>query len=297
MIEGRYYIIEGVKHKDGFDMKVGGVNLTVIAAASITLIIALLLLAWRNHKINYTDPHGDLIQENHAGLENAFDGSLRVVTWNLHFGEKLDEIIATLENATELQEPDLLLLQEINAEGVESIARQLRYNYIYYPTVFSRRRQSEYGIAILSKWPLKDPDKILLPNWLPGWVENRFAVKAVTTMNDRDITVYNTHLDLMWMEPQVKFLASEMDKQDGPIILGGDFNTWRPWSIPFLEDLMKGVGLERLTRESGYTFEVSGLKFTLDHIFSEELDYTSGVYRKTNASDHHPVWVEIKLQY
>ena len=120
--------------------KVGWFNLTVIAAISFVLIIALLLLAWRNHKTNYTDPHGGRTQGNHSDLAKAFDGTLRVVTWNLHFGEKLDKIIATLENTNDLHEPDLLLLQEIDAEGVDRIARHLRYNYIFYPTVFSHQR-------------------------------------------------------------------------------------------------------------------------------------------------------------
>lgn len=277
-------------------MKVSGAKLTIITAGLLLLLFTSLLLAWRYHIVNYKDSKGHMLQGIYADSSQAFDGTMHVVTWNLHFGENLDKIIATLENTKELQESDLLLLQEINAEGVDRIASELHYNYIYYPTVFSRRRQGEYGIAILSKWPLTDPERILLPNWLPSWVENRFAEKAVAIVNGKNITVYNTHLDLAWMEPQGKFLTSEMDKQDSPIILGGDFNTWRPWSITYLEDLMKGVGLLRLTKESGYTFEVSGLKFTLDHIFSEELDYTSGVYRQTNASDHYPVWVEIKLQ-
>jgi len=269
----------------------------IVPVGLLFLLFSLLFLAWRNHIVNYTDPEGHLLQGYHADSSKPFDGSLRVVSWNLHFGEKLDDVVATLENASELQDTDLLLLQEINAEGVERIAGRLRYNYIYHPTVFSRKRQSEYGIAILSKWPLYDPEKIMLPNWLPGWVENRFAVKAVTKINGKDVTVYNTHFDLMWMEPQGEFLAKEVARRKTFSILGGDFNTWRPGSVSFLEDKLKDAGLERLTEGIGYTFESNSLKFTLDHIFSlEGLDYTAGVYRQTDASDHYPGWVDINLQ-
>lgn len=269
----------------------------VVPVGLLFLLFSLLFLAWRNHIVNYTDPEGHLIQGYHADSSKSFDGSLRVVSWNLHFGEKLDDVVATLENASELQDADLLLLQEINAEGVERIAGRLRYNYTFYPTVFSRKRQSDFGIAILSKWPLHNPELIMLPNWLPGWIENRFAVKAVTSMKDRDITVYNTHLDLVWMEPQGKFLAEAMTKQVGPVILGGDFNTWRPGSISYLENKLKDAGLERMTEGTGSTFEFNSLKFTLDHIFSMEgLNSSAETYRQTNASDHFPVWVEIELE-
>jgi endonuclease/exonuclease/phosphatase family metal-dependent hydrolase len=277
-------------------MKLSWVKTAIVVIASLMLLIAVLLLPWKKHIINYTEPKGHLSQGDYADSSTAYDGTLRVVTWNLHFGENLDEAITTLENISELQDTDLLLLQEIDAEGVEKIAKGLHYNYSYYPTVFSRQRQKEYGIAILSKWPLKDTDKILLPNWFPGWVENRYAVKAVTSVKGRDFTVYNVHLDVVWMEPQGNFLAGIIEQENNEIILGGDFNTWRPASIDILENSLENIGLERLTQETGYTFMGKGLRFTLDHIFSMQgLDYTAGVYRQTDASDHYPVWAEITI--
>ena len=174
---------------------------------------------------------------------------------------------------------------------------ELRYNYIFYPTVFSRKRQNEFGLAILSKWALEDPEKILLPNWFPGWIENRYAIKADVALQDKKVTVYNTHLDLAWMEPQGKFLAEAMTKQEDTVILGGDFNTWRPGSISYLERKLNHAGLERLTEGTGHTFEFNNLKFTLDHIFSMKgFNASAETYRQTGASDHYPVWVEIELQ-
>jgi endonuclease/exonuclease/phosphatase family metal-dependent hydrolase len=200
------------------------------------------------------------LKGSYADSSNVFDGTLGVVTWNLHFGEKLDKIIATLEKTKELHEPDLLLLQEIDAEGVDRIARHLRYNYIYYPTVFSHKREKEYGLAILSAWPLKDAERILLPNWLPGWVENRFLIKAVTSVNGQDITVYNTHFDVAWMRHQGDFLGEKLASPEGLTVLGGDFNTWQPSSITELESLMQAVGMASSTE----TIDMMQVNFSLD---------------------------------
>jgi len=277
-------------------MKVNQSRMIITVIAVVLILLTVLILFWRRHYVNYTDPNGELIQGKFANSTNAFDGTFRVVTWNLHFGEKLDEAIKTLEITRELHDADLLLLQEIDEDGVVNIARSLHYNYIYYPTVFSRQRGKEYGLAILSKWPLKDSGKILLPNWLPGWVENRYAIKVVASVHSMDITVYNTHLDVAWMRHQGKFLCTELPQPVDPTILGGDFNTWQPSSIAALESYMHNIGMERLTQGTGYTFETNVLQFTLDHIFSNEgLDYTAGVYRQTDASDHYPVWAEIIL--
>lgn len=275
-------------------MKSRWFTVNILLIASFLILITMLLLFWKKHRINYTDPKGLMEQGNYVDSEKTFDGTLRVVTWNLHFGEDLDEAIATLENSEELQGLDLLLLQEIEAEGVEKIAKELHYRYIYFPTVFSRQRQEEYGIAILSIWPLNNPEKYLLPNWFPGWVENRFAGKAVISVAGKAITVYNVHLDVVWMESQRKFLAGLIEQENNETILGGDFNTWRAASIHLLENNLADIGMERLTQGTGYTFQTNGLKFTLDHIFSlEGLNYTAGVYRQTDASDHYPVRADI----
>lgn len=89
-----------------------------------------------------------------------------------------------------------------------------------------------------------------------------------------------------------------MTQQNDPVILGGDFNTWQPASIIHLENVLTGIGLERLSRGTGYTLENGGIPFILDHIVSKDgLDYKSGVYRQTEASDHYPIWADIKFDF
>jgi endonuclease/exonuclease/phosphatase family metal-dependent hydrolase len=268
--------------------------MNIFLLASFMILITMLLILWKKHIINYTDPKGPVEQGSFVDSEEAFDGILRVTTWNLHFGEDVNKVIATLKTAGELQASDLLLFQEIDAEGVKKIAKELRYMYIYFPTVFSHQRQKEYGIAILSKWPIDNPEKILLPNWFPGWVENRYAARAVVSVGGKEITVCNVHLDVVWMESQGRFLTRLIGRESYATILGGDFNTWRSSSIVSLTDSLQTIGLERMTKGTGHTFETNALKFTLDHIFSlEGMEYTAGVYHQTDASDHFPVWVEI----
>jgi endonuclease/exonuclease/phosphatase family metal-dependent hydrolase len=267
------------------------------------LLVSLCLFAWllvsRKPIGDYSDPGKPLYKGNYADLPGKFSGVLRVIAWNLHYGEKLAQAIATLENAPELRDADVLLLQEMDAEGVETLAQTLHYNYVFYPAAFHRQRKEEYGNAILSKWPLRDPAKIVLPNWLPGWLQSRNAARAVIDTGEEHILVYSVHLDTTWMIPrwvmsQVEFLVEQASKEDHFVVLGGDFNTWMPGSITTLESNMLNVGLQRLTEGTGYTFERSGLTLTLDHIFSQKgLNYRAGVYRQTDASDHYPVWVEI----
>jgi endonuclease/exonuclease/phosphatase family metal-dependent hydrolase len=274
----------------------------ILAGLLVLLSLPVLLLVSRRPVGDYSDPGGPSYEGSYAIVPAESDDRLRLVSWNLHYGEKLDRAIAALESVEELRDADILLLQEINSDGVEMLAQYLQYNYIFYPAAFHRQRRQEYGNAILSKWPLSNPKKVVLPNWLPGWLQSRNAARAMTSIGNRDIAVYSVHLDTTWMIPQWvisqgDFLVNEVDKGRIPVILGGDFNTWTPGSIEALENGLGRVGLERLTRGTGYTFEVSGLKLTLDHIFSVEgLIYQAGVYRQTDASDHYPLWAELSIE-
>ena len=120
-----------------------------------------------------------VFEGSYAGEMGDFDGSFRIVTWNMHYADKMEQAIAALEDVAELRDADILLLQELDAQGVVDIAQRLRYNYVFYPAVFNRQRQKAYGNAILAKWPLTTPAKIPLPNILPGWMESRNSASAI----------------------------------------------------------------------------------------------------------------------
>jgi endonuclease/exonuclease/phosphatase family metal-dependent hydrolase len=273
-----------------------------ISVALLVLLLGLVLLMVSRRPVgNYSDPAGPIYKGNYAEIPAEFDGILKVVAWNMHYGEKLEQAIATLQDAEELSEADVLLLQEMNAIGVEQLAQALHYNYVFYPAAMHRQRREEYGNAILSKWPIRNSAKIVLPNWLPGWLQSRNAARAVLNVGEKDIPVYSVHLDTTWMIPwwglsQGAFLAEQAGTGQDLIVVGGDFNTWTPGSIVGLESSLQSAGMERLTRGTGYTFKYFGIELTLDHIFGTQgFDYRAGVYRQTDASDHYPLWAEITI--
>lgn len=275
----------------------------LIASLVILFLVLLSAAPLVSHRAlgDYTDPAGPLYEGSHAEEVGDFDGILRVVTWNMFYGDKLEQAIETLEDVPELRDADILLFQEIDAVGVETIAQRLHYNYVFYPAILDHHRRIEYGDAILSKWPLSSPTKIVLPVFIPGWLESRISTSATVFLGGKEITVYSTHLDITWMifmqrESQAEFLSRIAGEKDNFIILGGDFNTWNPASIVNLDKQMGKLGLIRLSKGAGYTFEWAGLQFFLDHVYSTDvLDYQSGVYRQTNASDHYPVWAQMSI--
>jgi hypothetical protein len=68
------------------------------------IIVLLMVITLIKSVGSHSNPKSALSQGEYAADALEFDGTLKVVTWNLHHGEHLEEIIATLETTSELQE-------------------------------------------------------------------------------------------------------------------------------------------------------------------------------------------------
>ncbi|MEA3441045.1 MAG: endonuclease/exonuclease/phosphatase family protein [Chloroflexota bacterium] len=272
-----------------------------VRRACIIITVCLVYLLSCSSSQNYTEPGGPFFEGNYAAAPQEHDGSLKVITWNLNFAEKIETAIITLGQVEELKDADVLLLQEMDEDSVEIIAQRLFYNYVYYPASIHPRKGNNFGNAILTRWPITDHSKIILPNSPSRINQSRNAIRAVIVFEGVVVVVYNTHLEMSWMLPssgdtQVDDLVDQIDQDAGRIVLGGDFNSWNPGCIKYLDKLTGQIGLDRVTEGIGYTFEFGELRLELDHIFYNDVAmYEAGVWRGTNASDHFPVWVMLKI--
>ena len=132
--------------------------------------------------MNYEDPLGPRYEGHFADDRPEFGGTIKVVTYNINQGQAVDRAIEELGTYQALNDPDILLLQEMDEDGTQRVARALRHNYVYYPASVFHWTQRNFGNAILSKWPLSDPGKIVLP--YRGLVNQqlRIAVRATVAL-------------------------------------------------------------------------------------------------------------------
>jgi endonuclease/exonuclease/phosphatase family metal-dependent hydrolase len=245
---------------------------------------------------NYDQPD-EPFYEGHYAVSGQEPGEyIKIVTWNLSFAENLDPAIEALSQVDVLKDADILLLQEMDEVGVERIAEELAYNYVYYPASVHRRHNKNFGNAVLTRWEIIDHEKIRLPKTGPGNKHSRNAIKAKIMVSGLEVIAFSIHLETFWFmqaeeQRQAAFLANHVKSWDELVFIGGDFNSLTKGSIKYLEKSFGQVGLRRLSKNTGYTFKNFGLKLTLDHIFSSKVStYETGVWRGSVASDHFPVW-------
>ena len=76
----------------------------------------------------------------------------------------IDGAIALLSRTPELRDADVVLLQEMDSSGTERIANALGMWHVYYPAIYHRRTRRDFGNAVLSRFPIVEDRKIILPH-------------------------------------------------------------------------------------------------------------------------------------
>jgi len=271
---------------------------------TIPILIVLLSIVSCTVTKNYRNPEKPEFSGNFATETPDFDGSIKVVTFNIKLSEEIHEAIDDLGGTPELLDADIILLQEMAEDGVAEIAQKLKYNFVYYPASIHYKHGKNYGNAILSKWPIKDYRKIILPYEHPMNKQIRIAALATIVVEEFEILTYSVHTEMFWLGGKKKLdqvdsiLRSVADHFEF-VVVGGDFNTNTGNGIRETEKLFKPAGFLRASKDVGATSKGDPLgliDFELDHIFVKGFTLiTSGKFEDVQSSDHYPVWVTLQL--
>jgi len=255
-------------------------------------VAAIALAVGCAHAVNYPDPSGPRYTGRYAGLTQP-DG-LRVVTFNVKYGRQAAAAAELLRTDPRLAGADLITLQEMDEVGTEQIARTLSLNYVYYPATLHPVARRNFGNAILSRWPLEDDVKIILPHRGRMRKSERIAVGATMRIPGQEpVRVYSVHLETpgsiskRGRRDQAKAILADATPYPR-VIVAGDFNS--RWIL----ELFAREGYRWLTRRVGRTIS----RFSWDHIAVKgfHLRDCASVGALANArgvSDHRPVWAEL----
>lgn len=251
------------------------------------------------HMENHTDTAGPVFKGEYAPPPAGGANELIVVSYNLRYGEAVAEAIRAYREVRPLPAADIVLLQEMDEAGVGAIARELGYNYVYYPASVAEDGDN-FGNAILARWPISDPAKLILPGLHPLTGQQRTATRAVVRVGDADVLVYSTHIEVATAPPSLReaqfaAILADVPKDAPRVIVGGDFNTITGRGVAALAAQYATEGLNHVSADLGPTFTRFGLRpSATDHLFARGFERRdAGVLRDITASDHFPVWAQL----
>jgi endonuclease/exonuclease/phosphatase family metal-dependent hydrolase len=244
---------------------------------------------------NYYDPDGPRFAGVAASHAPEAD-TLKVVAFNVQYAIHVERAVALLRLNPELCNPDIVLLQEMDERGAHAFADSLGFGYVYFPAMLDPVTKRDFGNAVLSRYPIENARKIILPHLGRFIRSQRAAVGATIRVGQRSIRVYSVHLATFTEAgPGVRRaqLATVLADADSfpVVVLGGDFNSG---TVP---EIALARGFSWPTRHLGRTEAF----WNMDHILLKGLTLAdgpaTGLVRDNNgASDHKPVWARIVLR-
>jgi len=240
------------------------------------------------------------------------DNSLKLMSYNVHHCNPpskqgmidVDAVAAVIKK----ENPDIVALQEIDfntgRSGKINQAAQLALKAGYSSFFFARAIDfdgGQYGIAILSKYPLSNTQVHRLPTDEKMGGEPRvLATATVTLPGNKVLTIGCTHLDAE-NDPASRLMqVSEINRIAGkittPFVIAGDFNAAEGSTVIDILD----KNFIRTCRQCQPTFPDSDAR-AIDFIaYRPQEHFSVGEHRvipETYASDHFPIVATLQLKF
>jgi len=266
---------------------------------------------------------------------------IHAIAWNIERGNMFEGIVDALKNHADLKNKDVLLLTELdhgmarsgNRFVAQEIAQDLNLNYAFAPVYVALQKgsgvesESEgentlsiHGLAMFSKWPMKNVHAVALPNgkdkmWGKekrlGHLRGLFAEIEHPSGTFRAVTVHlDAHCSRAHRKRQMKIVLDHLDTLEPlPTLIGGDWNTTGFNSQSSTRAIMgywrrvfmgpKNVANNHLPHPERYfekpmfdMLESRGYHFrALNNIGAGTLHYdVSSIEKNTNLRDWVPEW-------
>ena len=219
---------------------------------------------------------------------------LRFASYNIFHGGYADYDMSKIaKNITDnqidiigIQEVDMGVARSGGIDTLKELSEATGYKYYeFFKTI--DLEGGEYGIAVLSRYPIVSSNKLLLD---AGAYEKRALGFTEIDVNGKHISFFVTHLSfrsLKYRNEQLEVLASELSKKED-FVLTGDFNSSDLGAL----DLLDGVG--RINKKEAPTVTFPDGLLSIDNILYSKKHWN---FDKINVlaesySDHYMIWAD-----
>ena len=221
------------------------------------------------------------------------NSKLSFISWNIKKGMHQNSYQDLLKLAAG---KDFVLLQEavLGAELLETIGDEFYWNF----SKGYQKKSKITGVITASKYkPVSHEEVISWEPWLGTPKATSISIFDIPELCN-DLMIVNIHsinftLGTKQYLKQIDKVHNYLIEHSGPIILSGDFNTWRKKRSKILDQLALEHKLEPITFEVDYRKKVFGQK--LDHIYVRSLSLESAHAPSIRSSDHNPLTAKFDI--
>ncbi len=220
-------------------------------------------------------------------------GELSVAVWNIYKQKKPN----WRQQFNDLSRYDLVLLQEAKLNAALDHQINGANMHALMAKGFVIRGQA-MGVMTLSN---SHADEACAYQSVEPWI--RFAKSTLVSRyhlsDGRQLLVVNLHgVNFDWRlstyQAQWDLVAEQLKQHHGPLIVAGDFNTWRAGRMQVVNQFAATFGLTGASFHQDYRSRVLGQP--LDHLFYRDLTLLQADAIASTASDHNPIVARFALK-
>lgn len=214
-------------------------------------------------------------------------GNIRIATWNVQkkrgqsWRRDYDELAI---------DTDIVLMQEasLTGGGDSDFASGRHWSFVPGYQV----RGGVTGVLTLSR---SEPLARCSFTATEPWLRSPKAT-SITTYHlagtARTLAVVNVHavnftVGVDVFRGQFRLIGEALRDHEGPIVLAGDFNTWRGRRLQIVDEVAHSLGLQAVSFEVDNRVRRFG--YALDHIYVRDLDALQTSTTVVATSDHNPL--------
>ena len=220
-------------------------------------------------------------------------GSIRLVSWNVQKNSHLDW---ERDFLSLIGDTDLVLVQELSLREDSINAIDGSRHWSFAPGY--QKPGAISGVLTMSRSkPIAQCNFVNFEPLLRTPKATNISEYGLTS-TDATLVVVNIHavnfsMGLGAFEKQFAQVREVLESHDGPIIVSGDFNTWRKRRNDIVAAMATELGLVSLEFDDDYRATMFGNP--LDHIYVRGLSPLDATTERVESSDHNPLSVTLSL--
>ncbi|WP_372870778.1 endonuclease/exonuclease/phosphatase family protein [Shewanella sp.] len=241
----------------------------------------------------YIKSNDNCLISEHAADVLDHDGQISVLVWNIHKQADGDWPEALWSSGKHWH---LMLLQEVGQTEIFHSA-VTRAGFEYANLTAFRFQDVDYGVMTAAKaaaaWvcgSLASEPFLRLPK---GALSSNYLLSNGQTLLVINLHGINFDLLLSHWEAQLSDLFSQIAAHKGPVIFGGDFNSWGQDRTARLKQFVESYGL--INVEFQPDERLHGVGTALDWLFYRGIELKKAQSPATELSDHAPLLAEFTI--
>ena len=220
-------------------------------------------------------------------------GDISLVNWNIQKGRN-EEWVQDLE-ATGLR-PDLLTLQEASVKS-PAWRNLVPEHHESFAEGFGPNWSPSGVMTVSAAAPLTECELVAHEPWF-GTRKATLVTEYALSGMDSTLLVVNIHginfaFGTRDLENQFAQARTVIAEHEGPVLVSGDFNTWRRQRSEALHTMLGDLGLTALDFDVDHRKKFFG--WALDHIYVRGLYSEQATTLLSDASDHNPMSVRLRV--